>query len=65
MNKYMVCIDNNNYKVINADGFEIHSKNGWVRFFVESEDAQFNIAYFMLNNIRAFWKEDRIEKMGD
>lgn len=65
MTNYMVCIDNNNYKVIKADGFEINSKNEWVRFFVESDDKQFNIAYFVLNNIRGFWQEDRIEKMGE
>lgn len=65
MNSYMVCIDNSNYKCIHADSYEVDTQRKIVRFYIEDEKIQHNVALFTLDNIRGFWKENRIEKMGE
>lgn len=65
MDSYIVCIDNNNYKCIHADNFEVDTQRKIVKFYIEDGKILHNVALFMLDNIRGFWEENRIEKMGE
>ena len=63
MNSYIVCIDNGNYKCIYADDYDVDTEEKIVRFTVKDGATRQNIAWFMLDNIRGFWKENAVEKM--
>ena len=62
MNHYMVCIDNNNHKLVSCDNFDVDYKLGRLRFFNILEDkVEENVAIFNFNNIKGFWREERFQ----